>query len=68
MPVILTTQEDCSWMSAYANSLGDYILKNPFTKKKLVDWLKMYALKSSPRNHKKETISSMFVYFITIYQ
>jgi hypothetical protein len=53
MPVILATQEDCSCMPAWGNSLGDHILKYPFTKQKLVDWLKMYALKSSPRNTQK---------------
>jgi hypothetical protein len=53
MLVILANQKDCSWVPAWENSLGDHILKNPFTKKKLVDWLKMYTLKSSPRNPQK---------------
>jgi hypothetical protein len=52
-PIILATQEYCTWMPAWANSLGDHILKNPFTKRKLVDWLKKYTLKSSPRNTQK---------------
>jgi hypothetical protein len=50
-------QEDHGLKPAQANSLQDPILKKPFTKTGLVEWLKVKALSSSPSTplKKKET-------------
>jgi hypothetical protein len=45
--------EDCSSKPAWANRLRDTISKKPFTKKGLVEWLKVLALSSSPSTTKK---------------
>jgi hypothetical protein len=47
-------QEDHGSKPAQANSLKDPILKKHITKKGLVEWLKMKALRSSPITTKKE--------------
>jgi hypothetical protein len=49
-------QEDCSSKPTRANSSRDLISgekKKPFTKKKLVEWLKVWALSSNPSTKKK---------------
>jgi hypothetical protein len=47
-------QEDCSSKPAWASSLQDSISKKTLHKKRLVEWLKVQALSSSPSNHKKK--------------
>jgi hypothetical protein len=47
-------QEDHSSKPARANSSQGPILKIPITKKRLVEWLKLEALSSSPSTAKKE--------------
>jgi hypothetical protein len=47
-------QEHHSLKLAQANSLCGPILKKPFTKKVLVEWLKVKALSSSPSTAKKK--------------
>jgi hypothetical protein len=41
-------------MPAQANSLRDPISKKTFTKKGLVEWLKVYALSSNPSTAKRK--------------
>jgi hypothetical protein len=56
--VILATQEanqeDHGSKPAQVNSLQEPILKNSFTKKGLMEWLKVKALSSSPSTAKKK--------------
>jgi hypothetical protein len=52
--LILATQEAEIRKSAWANSLQKLTLKKPFTKKGLVEFLKMKALSSSPSTTKKK--------------
>jgi hypothetical protein len=47
-------QEDHGSKPAWANSLQDPISKKPFTKKGLVEWLKVKALSSNPSTTKKQ--------------
>jgi hypothetical protein len=47
-------QEDCSSKPVWANSSQDPISKRPITKKRLVEWLKVEALSSSPSTAKKK--------------
>jgi hypothetical protein len=47
-------QEDCGSKPAWANSSRDPILKKPFTKIGLVEWLKVKALSSSLSTAKKK--------------
>jgi hypothetical protein len=57
MPVILATQEAeirRIVKSSQTNSSVRPYLKTPFTKKGLVEWLKVKALNSSPSSEKKK--------------
>jgi hypothetical protein len=47
-------QEDCSSKPAQANSSARPYLKKPFTKIRLVEWLKVKVLGSSPSTAKKK--------------
>jgi hypothetical protein len=47
-------QEDCGSKPAQANSSQDPISKKPFTKKGLVEWLKVKVLSSNPSTAKKK--------------
>jgi hypothetical protein len=48
-------QEDCNLKPVWANSSQDTILEKPFTRKGLVEWLKVKALSSRLRTTKKQT-------------
>jgi hypothetical protein len=56
VPIILATQEDLCSKPAWTNGSSDPYLekKKTITKKGLVEWLKVYALSSSPSTEKKE--------------
>jgi hypothetical protein len=47
-------QEDQSLKPAWANSSRDTILKQPITKKGLVEWLEVKSLSASPSTTKKK--------------
>jgi hypothetical protein len=60
MPVILTAQEveirrHTVQGQPWSNSLQDPLSKNLNTKKRLVEWLKVEALSSSPSTTKKKS-------------
>jgi hypothetical protein len=55
-------QEHCSLKPAWANSLWDPISKNPITKIRLVEWLKMKALSSSPSTAKQRKPKTMWLW------
>jgi hypothetical protein len=54
-------QEDQGLKPSWANSSGDPILKKTHHKKGLMEWLKMYALSSSPGTAKKLNSSFMIL-------
>jgi hypothetical protein len=60
-------QEDCGSKPAQANSSGDPILKKLFIKKKgLLEWLKVWALSSSPSTELKKKELTIFYINSTI--
>jgi hypothetical protein len=58
-----SNQEDHGSKPAQANSSQDPVLKKPFTKIRLMEWLKVKALSSSPSTAKKNTMSKIQNYF-----
>jgi hypothetical protein len=56
-------QEDHGLKPAQANSLQDPILKKPFTKTGLVEWLKVKALSSSPSTTQKKGENPQIIVF-----
>jgi hypothetical protein len=55
-------QEDCNLKPAQANSSQDPISKNPITKIRLVEWLKVKDLSSSSSTEKEKKRNKTKIY------